>query len=150
MNKLYRNKYIIALYDKFDDLITVLNNEYEFAEYMGISINASRVALSELFNHHINYVKSDGKRIFIYFILDIDEMWDKIKWLGGIMKLKSYLFNERKIRNLTQKELADKIGVSLPTYIKLENSDKADPSVKVVRKLASFFNITEGEIRMMK
>ena len=59
------------------------------------------------------------------------------------MKIKIKEF--RKIRNLTQEELAQAMEVTRQTIISLENG-KYDASLKLAYKIASFFEVSIEEI----
>lgn len=48
-------------------------------------------------------------------------------------------------KNLTQSEVADKIGVSTTTWSKWENK-KRYPTVKQVEKISNFFNVSYDDI----
>ena len=51
----------------------------------------------------------------------------------------------RKYRGLTQKELADKVGVSLAQIKKIEGKD-SDGSIKILKKIAKVLNVEPGEL----
>lgn len=51
----------------------------------------------------------------------------------------------RKVANLTQKQLADKIGIPLTTLAGYENAGR-DPKIATVIKLADFFGVTADDL----
>ena len=55
--------------------------------------------------------------------------------------MKNLIKLERARHNLTQADLADKLGVSRQTIYAIENN-KFNPSVTVAIKMARFFNVT--------
>ena len=55
--------------------------------------------------------------------------------------MKNLIKVERARHNLTQADLADKLGVSRQTIYAIENN-KFNPSVIVAIKMARFFNVT--------
>ena len=59
------------------------------------------------------------------------------------MKNKLRIF--RAIHNLTQEELADKLGVTRHTIIAIEN-ERYDPSLGLAFKMSDFFNVPIDEI----
>jgi len=52
---------------------------------------------------------------------------------------------QRELNNLTQQELADKIGVSCSTIGKYETNDR-EPNAQMLVNLADIFNITVDEL----
>jgi putative transcriptional regulator len=59
--------------------------------------------------------------------------------------MREQLFELRNKANLTQKEVADKIGISRAAYSNIENG-KRNPSYKVMKKIAVLFNTSVDEI----
>ena len=59
--------------------------------------------------------------------------------------MKNKIKEFRKIRNLTQEELAQAMEVTRQTIISLENG-KYDASLKIAYKIASFFEVSIEEI----
>ena len=59
--------------------------------------------------------------------------------------MKNKIKEFRKIRNLTQEELAQSMEVTRQTIISLENG-KYDASLKLAYKIASFFEVSIEEI----
>lgn len=60
--------------------------------------------------------------------------------------MKQYSLKELRARkNMTQKEIADKIGVSVQTYNAWEK-DVSNVAIGKVKALADFFDVTIGEI----
>ncbi|WP_298878935.1 helix-turn-helix transcriptional regulator [uncultured Polaribacter sp.] len=55
--------------------------------------------------------------------------------------MKNLIKVERARHNLTQGDLADKVGVSRQTIYAIENN-KFNPSVTLAIKMARFFNVT--------
>ena len=54
--------------------------------------------------------------------------------------LSNFIYQMRKKNKLTQEFLADKLGVSRPTYFQIENGER-DITVKEAKKLADIFGI---------
>ena len=68
-DKFYRNKYLIALYDDMDRLVTICDNAHEFKGFLDIpKIETSYSILSKLFLQKIKSVYFRGKRLMVYFI----------------------------------------------------------------------------------
>lgn len=65
---LYRQKYIISIYDKHDQLITVLDNAREFANYYEKTIDQAHSTLSRLFLKKRNSFYHENKQYFVAFI----------------------------------------------------------------------------------
>ena len=51
------------------------------------------------------------------------------------------LLELRKLNNLTQKQVANQLGISQPSYIRYENG-KAEPSLENLVKLADLFDVS--------
>ena len=51
------------------------------------------------------------------------------------------LIEQRKINNLTQRDVAQKLGIAQPSYIRYENG-KAEPSIENLIKLADLFDVS--------
>ena len=51
------------------------------------------------------------------------------------------LLELRKLNNLTQKQVANQLGISQPSYIRYENG-KAEPSLENLIKLADLFDVS--------
>lgn len=64
------------------------------------------------------------------------------------MKLNFYLKKHRISRNLTQKQFAERIGITQTTYSFIE-SGSHKPSFNIINKLSSVLEITPEEIRSM-
>lgn len=71
--KIYKNRYIIALYDKDDELVTVLDNAAEFARYMSFSANIAWVTLNAVMNGKQKCVYLNGRPLSVYLIDMEDE-----------------------------------------------------------------------------
>ena len=68
-DKFYRNKYLIALYDDVDRLITICDNAYEFKKFLDIpTIRSASSILSKLFLRKIKSVNFRGERLKVHFI----------------------------------------------------------------------------------
>ena len=68
-DKFYKNKYLIALYDEFDNLITICDNAYEFKEFLDIpTITTSYSMLSKIYLGKIKSVNFRGERLQVHFI----------------------------------------------------------------------------------
>ena len=63
--------------------------------------------------------------------------------------MKNKIKEFRKIRNLTQEELAQAMEVTRQTIISLENG-KYDASLKLAYKIASFFEVSIEEIYLFQ
>ncbi|WP_281998720.1 helix-turn-helix transcriptional regulator [Priestia flexa] len=55
------------------------------------------------------------------------------------------LYKERKKKLLSQKEIAQELGIGRGSYIKIENG-KADLQLELAKKLSDFFNLTVDEL----
>lgn len=64
------------------------------------------------------------------------------------MKLNFYLKKYRISKNLTQKQFAEKIGITQTTYSFIE-SGSHKPSFKIINKLAEILELTPEQIREM-
>jgi len=51
-----------------------------------------------------------------------------------------WLKRERELRGLTQKDVAQKLGVSYQTYQRFEDPAKANPTLKTIQKLEDVFH----------
>lgn len=51
------------------------------------------------------------------------------------------LIEQRKMNNLTQREVAQKLGIAQPSYIRYENG-KAEPTIENLIKLADLFDVS--------
>ena len=51
------------------------------------------------------------------------------------------LTEQRKYNNMTQRDVAQKLGISQPSYIRYENG-KAEPSIENLIKLADLFDVS--------
>lgn len=68
-DKFYKGKYLIALYDDIDRLITICDNAYEFKEFLDIpTINTSFSMLSKVYLGRIKSVNYRGERLKVHFI----------------------------------------------------------------------------------
>ena len=54
---------------------------------------------------------------------------------------KNNLIELRKLNRLTQRQVADKIGITQPSYIRYENG-KAEPSLENLVKIADLFDVS--------
>ena len=52
---------------------------------------------------------------------------------------------KRKLKNLTQEEMAEKLGVSLRQYVRIDN-EKAFPGRDILKKIIKELNLTNEEI----
>ncbi len=64
------------------------------------------------------------------------------------MKLNFYLKNYRVSKNMTQKQLAKKIGITQTSYSFIE-SGRRKPSYATIDKIASELEITSEDVRKM-
>ena len=68
-DKFYRNKYLIALYDDIDRLITICDNAYEFKDFLDIpTIRTASTMLSKVYLGRIKKVNFRGERLKVHFI----------------------------------------------------------------------------------
>lgn len=67
MSRLYKGRYLIALYDREDDLIAVLDNAGQMSEWLGIERERAWVILYYIGKGR-RYVISHGKRCYIHLI----------------------------------------------------------------------------------
>ena len=68
-DKFYKGKYLIALYDDIDRLITICDNAYEFKAFLDIpTIETSRSMLSKVYLGRIKSVNFRGERLKVHFI----------------------------------------------------------------------------------
>ena len=68
-DKFYRNKYLIALYDDVDRLVTICDNAYEFKDFLDIpTIETASSILSKLYLRKIKRVNFRGERLWVHFI----------------------------------------------------------------------------------
>ncbi len=68
-DKFYKNKYLIALYDDVDRLVTICDNAYEFKDFLDIpTIRSSSSILSKVFLGRIKSVNYRGERLKVHFI----------------------------------------------------------------------------------
>ncbi|MBO4539688.1 MAG: helix-turn-helix transcriptional regulator [Clostridia bacterium] len=51
------------------------------------------------------------------------------------------LTEQRKMNNMTQREVAQKLGIAQPSYIRYENG-KAEPTIENLIKLADLFDVS--------
>lgn len=51
------------------------------------------------------------------------------------------LIEQRKLNNLTQRQIADMLGIKQPSYIRYEKGD-AQPSLESLVKLADIFDVS--------
>ena len=64
--------------------------------------------------------------------------------LSMIKRMKRFqeaLIEQRKLNRLTQREVAKRLGISQPSYIRYENG-KAEPSLENLVKLADLFDVS--------
>ena len=69
--------------------------------------------------------------------------------LKGVKKMRLTLIELRKKNGLSQKNLADTIGVSRRQYCAIENASR-NPSKKVIDKLEDYFNVPQRELLKVK
>ena len=67
---MYKKKYLIGIYsyDRYELCEAILEDAYEFSEYIGAPVDTARVILSQVFHHQTNYIIIEGRRKFIEFI----------------------------------------------------------------------------------
>ena len=73
-DELYLGKYLIGLYDDLngDELIALLDNAHDFAEWTGCKIETARVNLMYFYHGWTKHLYYKGKILTVYFIR-IDE-----------------------------------------------------------------------------
>ena len=69
---LYKDRYLLALYDGDDELVTVLDNSADLARYLGTTPKTASCDLSRAFAGKQRTVKVGGRKCRIYFI-DMEE-----------------------------------------------------------------------------
>ena len=57
------------------------------------------------------------------------------------MKFQSILAEQRKLNKLTQRQVAEYLSISQPSYIRYENG-KAEPTIENLIKLADLFDVS--------
>ena len=68
-DKFYRGKYLIALYDDADRLITICDNAYELKEFLDIpTVRSASSILSKVYLGRIKSVNYRGERLKVHFI----------------------------------------------------------------------------------
>lgn len=68
-DKFYKGRYLIALYDDIDRLITICDNAYEFKDFLDIpTITTSYSMLSKVYLGRIKSVNFRGERLKVHFI----------------------------------------------------------------------------------
>lgn len=67
---LYKNRFIISVYDEYDQLISVLDNAKDFAFMFDKSIDQAHTILSRLFHKKTTSFYHNSKQLFIAFIED--------------------------------------------------------------------------------
>lgn len=66
--KFYRQNQLIAVYDENDNLVTVCDNESEFAEAFDMDRSIAASTLSRLYKGTRSFFLENGKKRFAYFI----------------------------------------------------------------------------------
>lgn len=56
-------------------------------------------------------------------------------------KFQEALLEQRKLNHLTQREVASRLGISQPSYVRYENG-KAEPTLENLVKLADLFDVS--------
>ena len=51
------------------------------------------------------------------------------------------LIEQRKLNNMTQRQVAERLGISQPSYIRYENGS-AEPKLESLVKIAELFDVT--------
>lgn len=72
MSRLYKGHYLIALYDREDDLIAVLDNARQMAEWLEMDQERVWTLLWYAWEGTRKYLIHRGRRCYIYFI-DMEE-----------------------------------------------------------------------------
>lgn len=113
--KLYRDRYLIAIYDNEDNLIDVGCNGYDF---LSVNYNAVYQALLRGFKSNKTVVNC-RKTNYRYFIIDCKEKHDDcfaeedekfLEWINA--------------KPSTCKEKAKELGVNLRTYMRYKHNNK--------------------------
>lgn len=68
------------------------------------------------------------------------ELMEKVEHIGEIIQ------EMRKIKDMTQEELALKAGVSYTTLIKIERGSVKNPTIKTIQKLAIALDLSVDDI----
>ena len=58
-----------------------------------------------------------------------------------MQRFQEALIEQRKLNRLTQREVAERLGISQPSYIRYENG-KAEPRLENLVKLADLFDVS--------
>ena len=62
--------------------------------------------------------------------------------VNRIMKIfEKNLYEQRKLNKLTQREMAEKLGITQPSYIRYENGS-AEPKQEILVKIADVFDVS--------
>ncbi|MGE4572206.1 MAG: hypothetical protein AB7E09_05615 [Candidatus Izemoplasmatales bacterium] len=67
---LYKKKFIISIYDKNDQLITVVDNVFEFARLFNKTYEQAHAILSRIFLKKRQSFYHNNEKLFIAFIED--------------------------------------------------------------------------------
>lgn len=71
-SKLYKNEYVISVYDKHDDVITCLDNTAEFARHFNLKVDIASTILSRCFYGFQKHFKFNDEMYQIIFIKECD------------------------------------------------------------------------------
>lgn len=61
--------------------------------------------------------------------------------ISGMKKFQEALLEQRKLNHLTQREVASRLGISQPSYIRYEKGT-AEPGLENLVKLADIFDVS--------
>ena len=61
--------------------------------------------------------------------------------ISGMKKFQEALLEQRKLNHLTQREVASRLGISRPSYIRYEKGT-AEPGLENLVKLADIFDVS--------
>lgn len=82
-DRFYKGRYLIALYDDSDSLITICDNAYEFKDFLDIpTIRTAFTKLSKVYLGKIKSVYFRGERLKVHFISlsdDEQELYKEIE-----------------------------------------------------------------------
>lgn len=74
---LYKNKYVIGLYDKNDEIVAILDNYKELSEYCGISERVSRSILTRVMKGTQKKILFNDVKFYDIFLINVSEENDE-------------------------------------------------------------------------
>lgn len=87
----------------------------------------------------------DTKRVVWYYVYN--EMTHNASQRKEIVKMREWLRNVRKAKNMTQQEVADKLELSRQYYAMIEKGERQMPlDMQLASKISRLFDITLDQI----